>query len=253
MFSSKLKRDFTVIERRCVSTTKSKMKVLNETCDENQSIKLSIRLMDILGESYSIKDECKVSLKLEKIKEKTENSFTIHKADLLGRLYNVEVYNTCSDVNFSKFKLFKTEFENEVIMELKTDKAGIYRMTVQLNNKILANDVFVEAKGSKKNGIEEEMTSTNQSISTKRTTFNKSRQSSSKRYKSNSKNGSNLFIRKDKKLIIKNGSIQPMKKKSLNLTENRKKPNLKDILMSKKGKLEKLLKGRGVVIKKKVS
>lgn len=244
-----------MIERLSISSVKSKVKLINETCAEDQSIKLSIRLYDIFGESYSIKNDCKVGLKLELIKEKTGNSLTINKETQLGKLCGVEIYSTCSDIEFNKFKLFKTEYENELIMEIKLDRSGVFKLAVLLNGKTLVNDLFIESKGGKKNGIEEEMTSTNQSISTKRTTFNKSRQSSTKRGNSTSKNGSNLFIKKDKKFIIKNGSIQSKRKKSLNrIITNGKKTNIKDILMNNKGKLDKLLKSKkGVLIKKKLS
>ena len=203
------------------------------------------QLKDIFGEPYSVQKDCGIGLKLNRIKEKDEGSFHIHRSTPIGKAGNVEVFNKSSEIDLEKTRVFRTEHKNEIIVEFKPNKTGVFKMDVTVNGESASEGLFVESKGDKES-IEDAMTSTNQSINSRASVFSKRHRSTYK----NGKNSANIFIKKDRKLIIKNGSIQPMRLKDKG-KEIKKKTNIAELLKSKRGKLEKMFKGKKNILAKK--
>lgn len=191
-----------------------------------------------------------MSLRLERVAQKDDGGFQIHKAVLLLNSDGLSIYNTSSDVDIEQLIAKTATAQAEVTIEFNVAQPGLYKLYVSLNDRPIRDIFFLESRASNKlqSPADEQLSTTQQSLISQDTDFNSSKMSAYvKRPKSSFRLSSKVLIKADGKLVAKNGSIQPMRKSEV-LVEEAKKPNVKDLIASNKGKLEKLLKAKKTVL-----
>lgn len=202
----------------------------------------------MFSQPYPLTTGCKVTLKLDKVAQKDENGFQIHKAVLVASANGLSVYNTSANTEFEQTRIKDSTAPNEAYLEFGLSTMGLFKLFVTLNDRPFKEIFFIESRKSKLQGVEEQLSTMQQSNVSIDPNFNNSKTSAFiKRPKSSFRLSSNVLLKKHDLIVLKIGSTQSVKKPEVVLDEQ-KRTSIKDIIISNKGKLEKYLKGKNTIL-----
>ena len=202
----------------------------------------------MFGEPYATTMGCKISAKLDKVAHKEEDSFQLHRAILLANENGISLYNTSPAIDLENASIKAAGKTNEAVVEFGINTVGLFKLFVYLNDRLFKDIFFIESRKGKLQSVEEQLSTTQHSVVSNDTGLNSSKTNAFvKRPKSSFRLSSNVFVKKDNRIVIKTGSTQPTKKADT-ISGEQKRASIKDILANNKGKLEKYLKGKKTVL-----
>lgn len=151
------------------------------------------------------------------------------------------------DTEIEQVVLKTSDTTNEACLEFGINTMGLFKLYVFLNDRPIKDVFFLESRKNKLQSMDEQLNTTQQSVISQESGFNSSKTSAFIKRPKSSFRLTNVIVKKDNKIVIKNGSIQPMRKSEVAI-EELKRPSIKEVLANNKGKLEQYLKAKKTLL-----